>query len=72
MKMCYYEPTSLCVGWLEPAANKYVVIPYTDTPGVQHKYAITLYTDNEHKFEKINPRACLVDCVQVLHSVHAR
>jgi len=52
------------IGYLEPAANKYVVIPYTDRPGVEHKYAITLYTDVEHRFEKINPRACLVDCVQ--------
>lgn len=27
-----------------------------DEPGIEHKYAITLYTDYDHLFEKINPR----------------
>lgn len=35
---------------------RYVVIPYTDQPGVEHKYAITLYSDFDHVFEKINPQ----------------
>jgi len=52
------------LGYLEPSENKYVVIPYTHVPGVEHKYAITLYSDHEHKFEKIKPRSTLVNCIQ--------
>ncbi|KAL1518789.1 hypothetical protein AB1Y20_003072 [Prymnesium parvum] len=44
------------LGYLEPDEDRYVVIPYTDQPGVEHKYAITLYSDYDHVFEKINPR----------------
>jgi len=52
------------LGQLEPdEGSKYIVIPYTDRPGVQHKYALTLYTDYEHKFEKVKPR-CGAECVQ--------
>ncbi len=55
----------LDIGYLDPdGGDKYVIIPYVDTPGVEHKFALTLYTDLEHKFEKIIPRLCLVDCVQ--------
>ena len=32
------------------------MIPYTDAPGVEHKYSLSLYSDYEHVFEKINPR----------------
>ena len=52
------------LGQPEPdEGSKYIVIPYTDRPGVQHKYALTLYTDYEHKFEKVKPR-CGAECVQ--------
>jgi len=53
------------LGELDPDDGKrYIVIPYTDQPGVEHKFALTLYTDLDHKFEKLNPRLCTVDCVQ--------
>jgi len=50
------------LGWLEPTEDKYIVIPYTDKPRVEHKYVLTLYTDQDHKFEKLIPRPCIVDC----------
>ena len=45
---CYLE-----LGHLESTDDKgeriyYVVIPHTDVPNVEHKYALTLYTDYEH------------------------
>ena len=49
---------------LEPNENKYVVIPYMEQPGTEHKYALTLYTDKEHLFEKIVPKSHAMDCVK--------
>ena len=48
---CYLE-----LGALEAREDMYVVIPFTDVPGVEHKFVITLYSDYEHRFEKIDPR----------------
>ena len=50
------------MGWVEPSDDKYVVIPYTEVAGIEHKYSITLYTDHEHTFEKINPRLQCEQC----------
>ena len=52
----------LDLGWLEPNADKWVVIPYSDAPNVEHKYALTLYTDYEHDFVKIDPRLNCDQC----------
>ena len=41
-----------------------MIIPYTDKPNVQHKYNLTLYTDYEHVFEKIDPSLVRAPCVQ--------
>ena len=37
------------------ADEKYVVIPFTTPSAVEHEYALTLYTDNEADFIKIDP-----------------
>ena len=49
---------------LEPSESNYVVIPYMEAPGTEHKYALSLYTDMEHVFEKIVPKSHAMDCVQ--------
>ena len=33
------------------------MIPYTSEPLVEHKYVLTLYSDFEHTFERVKPRA---------------
>jgi len=47
------------LGPLDPSEDKYVIIPYTSQPGVEHKYTLTVYSDYEHVLERINPR---LDC----------
>ena len=59
---CYLE-----LGHLESTDDKgeriyYVVIPYTHAPYVEHKYALTLYSDYEHDFVKIDPRLNCDQC----------
>ena len=49
---------------LPKSENKHVIIPYTDVPGVDHKFALTLYTDHKHLFEKIDPNKCHIPCTQ--------
>ena len=51
------------LGWLEPSEEKYVVVPYMHAAGIEHKYSISLYTDYEHIFEKINPRLQCPECL---------
>lgn len=48
---------------MDPLENKIVVLPYTNIPGVEHKFALTLYTDHEHVFEKIIPSLVQTPCV---------
>ena len=50
------------LGLLEPSEDKYVLIPYTAQPGVEHKFTFTVYTDFEHKFERINSRLACPQC----------
>jgi len=52
------------LGTLQPEPLKYVVIPFTATPNVEHSYALTLYTDLECDFVKIDPNKNLAPCVQ--------
>ena len=47
-----------------PAGEKYVVLPFMQAAGLEHKYAITCYTDHEATFEKIIPKNLAMDCVQ--------
>lgn len=58
------------MGAVNPLENKIVVIPYTDTPDVEHKFALTLYTDYEHIFEKINPTLVQTPCVHCNNPVY--
>ena len=59
---CYLE-----LGHLESSDENgerlyYVVIPFTDQPHVEHKWAMTLYSDYEHTFVKIDPRLNCDQC----------
>ena len=45
------------------AAEQYVVIPFTSQSGVEHEYALTLYTDIECAFEKIDPTKLRKGCI---------
>ena len=50
------------LGPLEADEDRYVVIPYTDKPGVEHSFCLTLYSDYEHDFIKIDPRLNCAVC----------
>lgn len=50
------------LGTLENSDDGYVCIPYTDKPGVEHKFCLTLYTDLDHRFMKIDPRLNCEQC----------
>uniref|UniRef100_A0A7S2JFX7 EF-hand domain-containing protein n=1 Tax=Haptolina brevifila TaxID=156173 RepID=A0A7S2JFX7_9EUKA len=52
------------LGTLQPEPLKYVIIPYTETPDVEHEYAMTLYTDYEVELEKVDPTKVLPPCIQ--------
>ena len=54
------------LGPLESTEERYVVIPYTSQPGVEHKYTLTLYTDYEHTFERIHQRVNCETCGNTL------
>jgi len=56
------------LGPVDPLENKIVIIPYTDRPGVEHKYALTLYTDYDHLFEQIDPS--LVQSMECVHCLN--
>ena len=44
------------------------MIPYTSEPLVEHKYVLTLYSDFEHTFERVKPRAhCEVCTASLFH-----
>ena len=45
-------------------AQRYVLLPYTAEHGVQHEFALTLYTDHDVEFEKIDPTKVLPPCFQ--------
>ena len=59
---CYLE-----LGHLESTDENgerlyYVVIPFTSEPNVEHKWQLTLYSDYEHDFVKIDPRLNCDQC----------
>ena len=47
-----------------PAGEKYVVLPFMEAAGLEHKYVLTCYTDVEAVFEKLVPKNLAMDCVQ--------
>ena len=50
------------LGQIQPSAGadgKIVIIPYTDKPGVEHKWALTVYTDVPVAALKPTPKARL-------------
>lgn len=51
------------LGTLPPLADKYVLLPYTEEAGVEHEFAITLYTDYDVELEKIDPTRVLQGCL---------
>ena len=48
----------------EGELSQYVVLPFMEQAGLEHKYTLNLYTDVEVKFEKIVPKNLGMDCVQ--------
>ena len=50
------------LGYLDDAADRYIVIPFADKPGVEHKYAFTCYTDYDHVWERVKPRSFCPCC----------
>ena len=49
------DGVSLELGALPVEPGTYVLIPFTDQPGVEHEFALTLYTDYDVVFEKTDP-----------------
>ena len=47
-----------------PAGEKYVVLPFMEAAGTEHKYVLTCYTDVAAVFEKIVPKHLAMDCVE--------
>jgi hypothetical protein len=52
------------LGTLSPLADKYVIIPFADEPGVEYEWCLTLYTDVDVDCEKIDPNKVLPPCIQ--------
>ena len=49
------DGVSLELGALPVEPGTYVLIPFTDQPGVEHEFALTLYTDYDVVLEKTDP-----------------